>query len=771
MIDFHNQEPLANAQVYLPVLNRSTITDQKGEFVIDNLCNLNIYLEIYHISCEPYQKEISFETNKPIVFYMEHHLEELEEVAMKTSTVARETVSAQEQTLSAQELTVLSSGTLADAISTMGGVSTISTGGGIVKPVIRGLTGSRIITMNNGVRMQDMEWGDEHAPALDLNSATSVKVVKGASSLRYGSDAIAGIIVLDAKFPKLIDTISGNVNLSGQTNGRGGSVSATIAKSTAKGWFFNSQGSYKRLGDFEAPEYVLSNTGLRQVGFNAHGGFNNFEKGFEIHYSFFDTSLGILRAAHIGNSDDLITAINSQEPNVVNPFTYEIDNPFQEVQHHLVKAEFFKRFAGLGKLDVQYDFQFNDRKEYDIRRGGRSEIPAMDLDLTTHTATANFTWDSLDDFVIETGLLGRYQINFPNPDTGVRRFIPDYDKYEAGAYATGRMDFSEKISVEAGLRYDLHYINAKKFYLDTRWEERNYDEDFFDIIVGDDEFGIELLTNPEFTFHNWAFSGGMQYQPNPENSLSFNYSLAQRPPNPAELFSDGLHHSAARIELGDLRNGQETAHRLSLTYVLRKDRFKLKVEPFFNPIEDFIQLETVGLQLSIRGAFPVWEYQQVDATWYGADVSSSVQWNDQLSSDHIFSFIKGYNRTEDLPLFDIPQINITQTLRYNVPSINASASIGSRLFLQQNETPPNFFVFSQLAQEEVLLRINDAPKGYHLLDFTFSKHFTLSNRNNLILNALGTNVLDTAFRNYTSRLRYFADGIGRNISLQLIYNF
>lgn len=493
--------------------------------------------------------EINGNTHKKIT--LEHHLEELNEVKVTGSTINK-TNSAQEKTLKTEQLERFGSSNLGDALKQINGVSSLNTGSNIVKPVIQGLSGSRVLILNNGTRMQDMEWGGaEHAPNIDINAANKVTIVKGSAALQYGGDAIGGIILLDQnRIPKK-DTIYGKTLINGVSNGRGGNISTELTKAYENGFYIKGQASYKKLGDAEAPDYVLSNTGVSQFGASINFGKLGFESGWSAYYSYFDTNIGILSASHIGNVDDLITAINSDEPSKISSFTYNIKEPRQSVKHHLGKLKYYKRFEGLGKLNVQYDIQQNHRFEYDIRVGDDKGKASLDLKLTTQTLAADINIDAFEKQKFSFGIVGRYQENFPDPKTGVRRLIPDYEKIDFGVFATTEYKLSDATTLDAGIRYDYSKIDAQKFYITSRWEERGYDEDFSDIVVSDR--GTQLLVNPKFNYHNFSASAGLKHKFSNENQFRFNYTLAQRAPNPAELFSDGLHHSAARIELGDLR--------------------------------------------------------------------------------------------------------------------------------------------------------------------------------------------------------------------------
>ena len=557
--DFHDGSIIQDATLYIEQLNKYTTTNNKGEFIFDDLCNGTIVLTVSHINCDTKTIEVVIDGDISKNITLEHHAEELGEVLVKAEE-KKETKTAQETIIKNDVLEHYSSLSLGDALKEVPGVSSINTGNTIVKPMINGLHSSRILTLNNHVRLQDQEWGIEHAPNIDINSASQISVIKGSGTLAYGGDAIGGVVVISPSRLIRKDTLYGRTIVGGQSNGRGYNISSTLNKNYNSGWFAQMQGSYKRNGDFKAPDYNLTNTGLNSKGVSARFGKNKFESGFEIYYSYLDNEIGILGASHIGSIFDLERAINSGQPILSRDFNYTINVPKQEITHHLAKASYYKRFQNFGKVNLQYDYQNNQRFEFDVRIGDRRNVPAIDLILQTHTVLADVNLDSDLGRKINFGVMGRFQDNFANPDTGVRRLIPDYEKYDFGVYTTAEWQVNDNLFFDAGIRYDFNRIDAKKFYLRSRWEERGYNVDFSGIII--EELPTQFLTNPVFDYHNTSASAGIKYSINEDNQIMLNYSLASRPPNVSELFSDGLHHSAARFEIGDIRFDKEISNRV-----------------------------------------------------------------------------------------------------------------------------------------------------------------------------------------------------------------
>ncbi|MGP1994022.1 TonB-dependent receptor [Zobellia laminariae] len=769
IVDFHDNSALSDATISITGKSASIVSDENGKFNFKNLCNGVLELEISHPECTTKFVTITINGDTYSEIRLEHHLEELKEVKV-VGNVPKNTNSGQENILSMQDLERNSGNSLGDALKRIPGVSTLNTGGNIVKPIIQGLNGSRILILNNNVRMQDMEWGEEHAPNVDVNANQNISVIKGAAAIEFGGDAIGGVIVLEPLPVVRTDSLFGKTQLNLSSNGRGGNITSSLTKSYKSGLYIKAQGSYKILGDLEAPDYLLSNTGIKESGLSLNFGKRDFVQGWEGYYSYFNSEVGILRASHIGNIDDLILSINSQTPSIINDFTYDITQPNQEVTHHLAKLSYYRRFEGFGKWTIQYDFQKNRRFEYDIRVGDDVDKASLDLQLTTHSILSNLTFDAKQGLHIKVGGLGRFQSNFANPDTGVRRLIPDYDKYDFGLFTIGSYELNTDWTIDAGARYDFSRIDAKKFYRESRWEERGYDVDYANIVLED--LGTQLLTNPVFDYHNFSGTAGFHYEINENDHLRFNYAFSQRAPNPSELFSDGLHHSAARIELGDLRIKSETSSKFSASLERNTGTWGYSLAPYLNNIDDFIVLEPTGVEFTIRGAFPVWAYRQTNAVLLGVDTSVYNNWSSNIRTDHKFAWVKGTDIETDVPLINMPAANFTNSITYTNPKWNNFlVNLESQYVFKQTRYPSNIEVFSPQLQENVVLDINTPPDAYHLLSLNTEASFTLKNKNDLTVGLSATNLLNTNYRDYLNRQRYFVDDMGRNISLRLIFNY
>jgi iron complex outermembrane receptor protein len=769
--DIHDGQLLTGVTLIVAETDQAVQTNFDGTYSFSNLCNATYYIQVSHPYCltKGFTVKVYGDTNKS--FKLEHHLEELNQITIEGKAYGDKSKTLLEHTINKEDLERFSSGSVGDALKSLSGVSALNTGSTVVKPLIHGLHSSRVTIINNGVRLEDQEWGAEHAPNVDINSISNLSVIKGAGALQYSGDAVGGVIIAETSKVPVKDSLYGRSLMTTTTNGRGLSLSSKLTKSYKNGWFATLQGTLKRFGDFEAPDYVLSNTGVYESNVALKVGFNRFDYGIEGYYSRFKNELGILIASHLGGARDQDRAIESDIPLIINDFTYTIKAPRQDVTHHLATIKGFKRFDNFGKLNFQYDFQRNNRLEFDIRRGDDKDKPASDLQLDTHTVLLDIESRLNDEILLKSGVMTKYQHNFANPSTGVRRLIPDYEMYDLGLYFIVDYQLNDHLLLEVGGRYDYSYMDVFKFYRTSFWESRDYDQHFPEIVV--EKLINQILTNPQPKFSNGSGTFGATYVFSEKYKLFFNYSIASRAPNSSELFSEGLHHSASRIELGDLSFKSEIAHKVAVTFQRHSDKFSFSVNPYINTISDFIVNEPTDVRQTLRGNFQVWEYRQTNAQLLGIDVDASYAFTENYRLNSQFSLVKGYDRTLNTSLISMPPVNISNEIVYkNSDFNNIRLSLQSAYSFKQNNYPDNNFdIYIPEIESWKEIDVSSTPDAYHLLNFNSSIDINLKHNSKLTVGLRVTNVLNTSYRNYLNRLRYYADDLGRNFILNLKINY
>lgn len=765
-----DENDVALEKSHIHISSKSTNSKKDGSFIIRNIPNGPAKVLITYVGYKPIDTIIAVNGNLEINFKMKQKNEQLDEIVVKhKNNYFNHSVS--EQKIKEKTIEKFSSQSLGNLLKEVPGVSVLKSGNTVVKPVINGLHSSRVAIFNNNVKLEDQQWGMEHAPNFDVNAAGKITVLKGASALQYGGDAIGGIVIIEP-FSTKKDTLFGKTIMTMESNGRGGTISSSLHKGNFCDWSWNAQGSFKYYGDREAPDYTLSNTGNREANFSGDLKYIGKKFDFAAYYSLYSATIGILSASHIGNVNDLYNSINNQTPSVTNDFTYSIKNPKQKVQHHLAKLNYNYYFKDGQTLALQYAFQFNNRKEFDLRTGVSDSKPALDLNLLTHTVNADYKL-SVDAWDFKSGIMGLYQNNTANPNTGVRPLIPTYNKFDAGVYAVADNHLSEDFSIEVGIRYDFSTIEATKYYLKSRWEERDYSPQFDNFIAGD--FGTQWLTKPTFTFHNFSASIGTQYSFGEGFDWYFNLSRAVRNPNPSEFFSDGLHHSSGMIELGDLRLEQEKSNKISTSLQKKWQKVKINLNPFLNYIEDYMFLKPVGFETTIRGAFPVWEYQQTNALLTGVDFNSEWQISEHWQHRLLLTYVNGRDKTNNDAIIDMPPLTLNNRIQFSKKEWNnLTLELQSEMVFRQTQFPDNNFTTNIIENGDfvpVEVDISTPPPAYHLLHFTSDFQFKVSEHSLATLGFSVFNILDTPYRDYLNRQRFYADELGRNFQIQLKINY
>lgn len=757
IIDEHDQLPLAYASIFIKELKRGASADSEGHYEVKSICPGTYTIEIRHVGCDPKNVKVEISGNVKRQFYLEHHLEELNEITVVGKGEKGHSLVSAEK-LTEAELTQSRGKSLGETLRQLNGVNALQTGPTISKPVIHGLHSNRVLVLNNNVRQEGQQWGQEHAPEIDPFSGTDFSVIKGASSVKYGSDAIGGIVLVQPKPLARTKSLDGDVSTTVNSNNRQLVVAGKVEGGTESGFGWRLQGSAKKGGDARAANYSLSNTGVREKNFSAALGLNKANHGMEIYFSHFDSDIAILRSAHIGNLTDLINAINSDLPVFVEDFTYQIDNPRQEVKHDLLKLTSRWNLVDKGEVKFQYAFQANNRKEYDRRRGSNFNNPSISLNLFTHTLDLSFSQRPKGGFKGEFGINSILQRNRNNEGTNASFLIPDYKNLGIGIYGIEKLA-GENWELEAGIRYDYKWLNP--------------------LIFND---ATELLS-PKYTFSNLTTSIGGLYQLSDNFGINANVSTAWRPPNISELFSNGLHHGAAAIEQGlvypegtlaanlfdlEIQTEQAINSTLGLEYVSEK----LTIEGSFysNTIKNFIYIRPNGIRLSIRGAFPVFQYQITNARFAGFDGTVKYNLSEQWSYQGKMALIRAKSTSEDDELINIPANSFRNGLTYSKSNAQNTGSYYFTLEAQtmgrQTNAPDVFWDFENSEPPTSIYDLKEVPKGYTLLNFHSGVEF-----DKIKLGFSVENLLNESYRDYMNRFRYFADDLGINYSIRLIYNF
>lgn len=765
----NNGEVLIGAALVLDPSFKGTTTDANGKFEIKQICSGLYHITVQYLGYMEQVFEISIEGSAQITVTMQPDVETLREVVVEEKPEHLETAQ-NYAVLSGEKLAETAGKSLGESLTEIAGVNTIQAGPGIFKPVIHGVHSQRVLILNHGIRQEGQQWGAEHAPEIDPFIASNIVVVKDASSIKYGTDALGGVVIVNPASLPVSSGIGGSLNLIGQSNGRSGTVSGLLEGGikNADGWGWRIQGTGKRAGDYHTPDYSLTNSGVRELNFSAATGYHKGRKGFEVFFSHFKTELGVLKGTAISNVDDLLVAMEREPPQNTSDFSYDISEPRQQVSHNLLKVSGHIE-TDRGDWRLQYGFQNNNRKEFDIRRGILAGVPSIDLQLNTHTIEAE--WETPHDKANELcfGINGMYQDNTNIFGTQRIAFIPNYVNFSGGVFGVAKF-VRDKWVFDLGGRYDYRYYNANGF----DFKNSRYDE--------------------SLSFDNVSLTAGATTQIDPNQSLAINLSTSWRPPHVAELYSLGTHQSAAAIEYGLLLNDStnevmnindvsfkiERALKAVGTYKRQWRNFQIDVSGFANYIFNYIYLKPGGITQNLRGTYPYFRYTQTDALFVGADLTAVWNVSNRLKVSPQISLIRASDVRNDDFLTFIPSNKYETSIRFEEPT----AFFLKRFFLEAKIkyvarqgraprviTPREILEATQqgtdlFAGNSKIFDFKEAPDAYALLNV--SAGFSISRekvRYDFRLSA--ENALNNSYREYTNRFRYYADEIGRNMVLSL----
>lgn len=335
VFDINTREALSFANVQVKGSTKGSITDDHGYFMISGICSREFDLIVSHIGYKRVIHHHDSYHDIPSIFLAPENYQ-LESVVIEGVSQPGELFSGTTNSLTQRDFEQNQNFNLADLASRITGVNTLKTGQNVVKPIIHGLHSNRVLIVNNGIRHEFQNWGAEHAPEIDPSLADNIHVLKGASTVRYGPDALGGVILINPNPLELLTPLKGEVGLTGGSNGRSVDSHLQLRKGFHK-LALEAQAAYTVQGDLNTPDYNLSNTGKQERSAALAGRYHwrNFD--FFTYISHFHQELGILRGSVTGSLLDLSDAIQRTTPQLTSNFTYEINNPRQVVNHNLFK--------------------------------------------------------------------------------------------------------------------------------------------------------------------------------------------------------------------------------------------------------------------------------------------------------------------------------------------------------------------------------------------------------------------------------------------------
>lgn len=765
-----NGDVLFGATVLLIPGNAGSTVDAQGNYIIENLCPGRYTVKVQYVGYKEVSLRLEIDGKEERNFQLQEEVRELSEVVVQHHDEENTEHATNFTVLSERKLAESAGKTLGETLKEIPGVTSLQTGPGIFKPIIHGVHSQRLLILNHGIRQEGQQWGAEHAPEIDPFIASNIVVIKDASAIKYGTNAIGGVIVVNpAPLPET-NKLGGTLASVLQSNGRSGTLSGMLEGGirNADGWGWRVQGTVKRTGDFRAPDYVLTNTGVKELNFSAAAGYHGKRTGVDLFFSRFDSELGILPGTAVGNLWDLVDAMEREVPLYTRDFSYSIQEPKQEVSHNLLKVNGHMRGES-GEWRFQYGFQNNNRKEFDLRIGDLSKIPAIDLQLNTHSLDTEWETHHSEFRTFSFGVNSMYQSNKNIPGTQRIPFIPNFQNITGGVFATAKFFFS-RWTVDAGMRYDYREYSVKGF---------DFKNSFY---------------SASFHFGNISASLGITAKVNATQSINLNMSTAWRPPHVSELYSVGTHQSVAAIEYGlvldrstnevrdinDISFSPEQAVKAVASYQISKETLHLTVSPYANYILNYIYLRPEGITQNLRGVYPYFRYYQTNALIIGSDIDATFKVHPYVSLTPKASLLRVRDIRNDSYFLYVPSNHFSLDVRYERPDVFGlkNAYLESKVqYVTQQIYSPRVVTAREIveAKEEginlfeedaSIFDFAEAPEAYFL--WSVAAGFSIKSDNvQYDFRLAGENVLNQRYRNYTNRFRYYADDLGRNLVLSV----
>ena len=750
-----------------------TIANDDGTFKIVNICAGTYTVQVSYLGYKPKSFTLTIDQNVQHDIVLEEDPKQLSEVIVKEEKQNIEGAQSY-VTLGEKELAATAGKSLGETLKEIPGVNTIQAGPGIFKPVIHGVHSTRVLILNHGIRQEGQQWGAEHAPEVDPFVASEIIVVKDASAIKYGGDALGGVVIVNPPALPEKAGLGGSLNLVGQSNGRAGTVSGMLEGGLKNhdGWGWRIQGTGKRAGDYHTATYSLTNTGSKELDFSGATGYHRKTFGAEVFFSHFQTELGILKGTAISNADDLQAAMERTPPQYTSGFSYNISAPRQHVVHNLLKLNMHKELER-GKLTFQYGFQNNARQEYDIRIGAFANLPALDLKLNTHSFDGEWELSRENKYTLCFGANGMIQQNSNVFGTNRIPFIPNYNSFSGGPFAISKF-YLKAWTIDVGVRYDYRHYDVAGY---------DYKNDLF---------------HSNIHFQNVSGTAGATVQMKKDQSFSTALSTAWRPPHVAELYSLGTHQGAAANEYGLLLNPQtnevmnindvdfkiEKAAKWVNTYRIQRERFHLETTAYSNFIFNYIYLKPIGITQTLRGTLPAFRYTQTNALFLGADITAQQAIAKHISLVSKISLIRASDYTNHDYLVFIPANRFELGARYDVHQWKKLTGLffeSKWKYTMRQTRAPRVIPIPALKQyqENGTNPFQDdpsnfdfmaAPKRYMLWNVSIGLQIP-TDKGRYELRASVENLLNTSYREYTNRFRYYANDLGSNFIVSAKYVF
>ncbi len=597
-----NNEALVGASVYFPDLHKGNVTNASGEFTIKDVPNGTFDLLFRYIGYKNKILKLKTDTcTHKLVIYMEEEAFQSQEIIVSGSRFSLQHENAIE--VSSMNVSATSGeSNLTAQIANLPGVDLSSKGQGITKPVIRGLSNTNVLFIDNGVRTENFQFSEDHPFMVDEFGTARIEVIKGPASLLYGSDAVGGVLFAVREKPESDKAFAGDYTIQYNTNSQGMQSSLNL-QTAQKRFHAGIRASFKAHQDYtDGNDRQVPNTRFNQNSVKSVIGFTHKRGNFDLYYDYTDMQLGL----------SILPSIN-----LITDNSYDNNIWYQSLTNHVIALR-NKLFFNKVKFDINADYQSNNRKLMTVETAPVFKVTDMLLNTLNVDLKSSFEL-SKGEFIV--GVQSMYQTN-SNADAP-NHVIPDAQVFDASALSLYAVDFTKDIHFQGGLRYDFRHIQT-----DAETDKAATDN----------------------YYRNVSFSSGATYQLHPDLLLRLNFASAHRTPNIAELTQNGLH--GAYYERGNANLSSQYNFEPDLSLHYHTKNFIYEISGYYNQIYDYIYLgKTTELTAD---NIAIYEYMQTDARITGFEIGTKYQPVSYIRLHADYAFINAKQENGDYLPF-IPQ--------------------------------------------------------------------------------------------------------------------
>ena len=652
-----SESPVANA---ILKFNKETvvITDESGNFSISlEKGNCNYCVEKFGYCT--LEKKLNLKNGaQKLIIYLEKDSDFLEEVILEGYATKASSDFGKVKKIKTEFLVKSLNNGIIESLSKQAGIQKINTGTNITKASIRGFHGSRISVFTQGAKQEGQQWGTDHGLELDQFNFEEVEIIKGASTLKYGSDALGGVINFLPSVVVKENTNETKVFFNYKSNNESFGLSAQH-KLNVNNKFLNVKASHTDFGNYKVPatsfsyldhkikisDNVLVNTSGSESQLSFTAGLIKRDFELRLTASTYNLVAGMFPGAHGTFNNRTLEK-------------YSIDNrnpefPRQEVQHHKFSINGNNSFTK-SKLSYNITYQQNVRNEKsNAHRHYNRDVDVnsnLEHGLKLHTLSSRLDFDlEKDKWDNFTGLNAQYQ---KNEREGFAFLIPEFTSFSTGAYHYVNFKPNTNILLTAGARVDFKNFQ-KGYFLDT-----------LNLHPSTEDFWVRSQ-NKERNFFDYALNLGFNYKPAHsiwESSLSI--AKTYRFPDQAELSMDGIHHGAFRHERGDFDIPTEKGYQFDLNLELKPNSHQLSFNPYFYFFENYIYLNPSGEFSKLPAGEQVYQYESNKATIYGFEISYNKTFFRKIALDANAEYSHRTNLDTGLPLPFSPPLSTLIALEY-----------------------------------------------------------------------------------------------------------